>query len=109
MVEPVKPLGGRRLAGRAHQLGHGRLHAVGQLVVGDRRLEGIVMADAPEHALVERAQQLELARLGVRSWLARADVGDRGRAGLEDRPLKRRRQESGAEAIDAAGRNQAAV
>ena len=67
------------------------------------------MADPAEHALVERAQQLELAHLIARVWLARADVGDRSRSRLEDRPLKRCRQEPGIEAIDAAGRNQAAI
>ena len=32
------------------------------------------MADATEHALVELAQQLELAGLGVRGGLARAQM-----------------------------------
>ena len=68
-----------------------------------------MMPDSAEHALVERAQQLELARLIARVMLCRADVGDRSRSRLEDRPLKRRRQKPGVEAIDAAGRNQAAV
>ena len=67
IVEAVEPLGRRRLAVKAHELGDGRLHAEGQLVVGDRRLEAVVMAHPAEHALVERAQQLELAALAARA------------------------------------------
>ena len=70
VVEPVKPLRGRRFAGKADELGNGGLHAVGELVIGDRRLERVMMADPAEHALVERAQQLELAQL-QRSGLVR--------------------------------------
>ena len=60
IVETVKPLGRRRLAAQAHELGDRRLHAEGQLVVGDRRFQAVVAAHAAHHSLVERAQQIEL-------------------------------------------------
>ena len=66
IVEAVEPPGRRRLAVEAHQLGDGRLHPEGQLVVGDRRFQAVVAAHPAQHALVERAQQLELARAGAR-------------------------------------------
>ena len=91
---------------RSHQLGDGRLHPEGQLIVGNRRFETIVVAHAPEHALVERAEQLQLAALVGRRSARSRDVRHRRGARLEDRTLIGRRQESAVEAVDAAGRNQ---
>ena len=71
--------------------GNGRLHAIGELVVGDRRLERIMMADSAEHALVERSHKVELAQLVVWVTVPRADVRNRRPGRLEDRSLKGRR------------------
>ena len=69
VVEAVEPLVAGDSPARFISSGTADLHAVGQLVVGDRRLERVVMADAAQHALVERAQQIELARLVALAWL----------------------------------------
>ena len=72
IVKAVEPLGRRRLAAQAHELGDGRLHAEGQLVVGDRRFQAVVAAHPAQHALVERAQQIELRALELGRRLRRA-------------------------------------
>ena len=47
IIKPVEPLGGGRLAVEPGQLGDGGLHPEGQLVIGDRRFQAIVMTHRP--------------------------------------------------------------
>ena len=67
-------------------------------------------ADALRRAAVELAAAgRACAAASSASRLERADVGDRVRAGLEERALIRGRQEAAVEVVEPAGRDQAAV
>ncbi len=68
-----------------------------------------MVAHPAQHALVEPAQEVELAILKPRRDFARARCWPRRGRWLEDRALVRGRQEAAAEAIDAPGRDQAAI
>ena len=72
VVQAVEPPGGRRLLIEAHQLGNRGLHLEGQLIVADGGLEAVMVAHPAQHALVEPAQEVELASLQLRRCLARA-------------------------------------
>ena len=65
VVEPVERPGCRALTAQVHQVGHRRLHAEGQLVVGDGRLDGVA-AQPFGHAPVQLAEQVEERRPDTR-------------------------------------------
>ena len=69
IVEAVEPCCRWRFVGEVHELGDGRLHAIGQFVVGDCRLKRVMMADAAEHALVERPQAGRACVPGRSGWV----------------------------------------
>src|SRR5205823_5884067 len=91
------------------KLRHLRLHAKRQLVVGDGRFQLAYRAKPVEHAMVQLAEQIQLALLHVGSRFARRQVRDGMLALTEQRSLIGRREKTAAEQIEAAGRDQAAL
>ena len=63
LIQPVEPLGGRRLVAQIDHLGNGRLHAEGQLVRLDPRSQGRVVGILDGREPIQPAQQLELTGL----------------------------------------------
>ena len=108
-VEPIKFTRCLGLALDIDQLRHGRLHAVGHLVIRDGRLELVHLPQPIEHALIEFVQQSQLGLLNARPAFARANVRQRFLAGLEHCCLMTGRQEAVAKIVPTAGRDQAAV
>ena len=63
VVQPIQPPDRRRLVAQIDHLGHGRLHAEGQLVRLDPRSQSRVVGILDGREPIQPAQQLELAGL----------------------------------------------
>ena len=94
IVEAVAFLGGLGFAIDIHQLRHGRLHAEGQLMIGDGGFHLVEPADAAHHAGVQLANEVQLVLLQLGRGLGAADVGNRFVAVLEHAALIGRRQKA---------------
>src|SRR5439155_24657122 len=103
VVGTVQTARGLRLAAQVHQFRDRRLHAEGEFVVGDGRLDGVARPGALARRLVKALHQVHLALLRVRAGGA-TQVGDGNVAAAEQRTLVGRGQETAAEAIQAARR-----
>src|SRR5262249_443966 len=80
-VEPVELPRGPRLAAQVHQLGHGGLHAVGGLVVGDGGLDLVAAADRLLVQAVEALLGGEPAPLAGGGWAPAGGCGAGGGGG----------------------------
>ena len=110
-IEAVELLRRLGLLGQVDQLRHGGLHAEGEFVVGDGGFEGVVVAAAvpwPSASSLRSRSRLA-ARVLVLSLPGGVMSATGCAAWLEERALIRGRQEAAAEAVEAAGRNHAAV
>ena len=108
-VNAVKDLCRARLVADVGEFRNRDLHSVGEFVVGHRGFELARMAEFVEHRGVNRVQQTELVALKTRSRLRRVNIGQWERAGVEDRTLIARGQETTVEIVEPAGRDQAAT
>ena len=74
LVEAVSFLEVFRLIGQIHQLGHFDLHTIGQLVIRNGRLEGIVFARPLQVLGIQFAHEAKLGLLDGVGGIAAHDV-----------------------------------
>ena len=86
LIQAVEPMACRRLVVKPQHLGHGHLHAEGQLVRLDPRSQGGIVGILDRREPIQPAEQLELARLLLAEDLA-ARRGERQRIAGIDREL----------------------
>ncbi len=109
VIEAVHLLRRLGLLTQIGQFGSRRLHAKRKLVIGDRRLQGILLPRPLQQRPVETLNQLKLATLGRIGRIGTLDIGDRSPLAAKQRPLIRRGEEAIREAVESPRRDQPRV